>query len=232
MARKPESETPYTPGQSSEDASEPPMVIPEGIIAGSTDDKGRMALAVASGSAEIRIPAPRPRKRTRKKAASSKRSGLASAIDVAQRLVHIAASEPEPDFLTHMRLQKLLYYAQGWSLALRDRPMFNGRIEAGAHGPVVREVYSRFADFGDGPILPERVPRPQGLSPEDREFIESVWEAYKDYSVVSLRAMAHGESPWRDARGDCAPADRCTTEITHDAMKRFFEQASKSHGQG
>ena len=48
---------------------------------------------------------------------------VAKAIGVARDLVRLAADEPEPDHLTHMRLQKLLYYVQGWSLAIRNGPL-------------------------------------------------------------------------------------------------------------
>jgi uncharacterized phage-associated protein len=150
-----------------------------------------------------------------------------SAVEVAKYFLQLAASEDEPEYLTHMRLQKLLYYAQGWSLAMRDRPMFPERIEAWAHGPVVKKVYPMFASFGDAPIPFDKVGAPEKLTREDKEFIASVWEAYKVYSATSLRNMTHNEAPWKDARNGCAPADRCSNEITHDAMKRFFGGASR-----
>lgn len=152
-------------------------------------------------------------------------------MDVARYLIFLAASEPEPEFLTHMRLHKLLYYVQGWSLALRKRPIFPDRIEAWAHGPVVRDLYPHFADNGDKPITPQDLLISDRLSEDDKDLIGSVWEAYKAYSSSSLRSMTHNEAPWKEARGQCAPADRCTTEITQDALKRFFTQASKQHGQ-
>lgn len=62
---------------------------------------------------------------------------MASAYEVAQHLIRLAEFEEEPDYLTHLRLQKLLYYVQAWSMAMRSRPMFPERIEAWGHGPVV-----------------------------------------------------------------------------------------------
>lgn len=147
---------------------------------------------------------------------------MAKSLDVARNLIHLAAAEEEPENLTHMRLQKLLYYVQGWSLALRGKPMFNGRIEAWAHGPVVRELYSHFTQYGENPIQVNEIPDSEELDTDEVEFIQSVWESYKPYSASSLRAMTHKEPPWVDARGSCAPADRCDTEITHDAMRRYF----------
>lgn len=162
-----------------------------------------------------------------RKASKRRDNGSPSALDVARYLIHLAACENEPEYLTHLRIHKLLYYVQGWSLALRGKAMFQDRIEAWAHGPVVPSVYPIFADFGDRPIAPENMLIPRGLSDDDKELIESVWESYKAYSSSSLRAMTHKEAPWKDARGKCAPADRCTTEITKTALKRYFTQFAK-----
>ena len=181
-------------------------------------------VSCSTGPSEQPVTVPNPPSR------SASQDRAPDALDVARYLIYLAAVEPEPEYLTHMRLQKLLYYVQGWSLALKKRPMFSDRIEAWAHGPVVRSVYPQFADFGDQPIPPQKLLISDRLSDEDREFIESVWEAYKGYSSSSLRAMTHKEAPWRETRGQCAPADRCTAEITQDALKRFFTRASKRHG--
>jgi uncharacterized phage-associated protein len=147
------------------------------------------------------------------------------AIDVANRLIHLANAEDEPEHLTHLRLQKLLYYVQGWSLGLRNEPAFEGRIEAWAHGPVVREIYPVFADFGKNPINPDEYENPS-LDGVEAEFIAEVWEAYKPYSSSSLREMTHNERPWIVARGSCSPTDKCETEITHAMLREFFKELS------
>lgn len=149
---------------------------------------------------------------------------LVQSIEAARCLIHLAAMEDEAEFLTHMRLQKLLYYVQGWSLGLRGAPFFHGRIEAWAHGPVVRDVYPAFADYDNWPIPAGEVPAPGGIEGDDLEFIRDVWDAYKPYSASALRQMTHEEAPWIDARGGCGPADRCTNEITHEAMRRYFSR--------
>lgn len=149
---------------------------------------------------------------------------MAKAIEVARYLIYLAASQEEPDLLSPMRLQKLLYYVQGWSLALRGEPMFPERIEAWAHGPVVPVVYNGFRSYGDSSIATTNVPPPKNLTHAERDFIDSVWDPYKDYSASSLRAMTHREEPWLDARRGYGPGERCSVEITHDAMRSFFEQ--------
>lgn len=153
---------------------------------------------------------------------------MATAIDVAKLLIRLGAWEDEPEFLSHLRLQKLLYYVQGWSLALRGKPMFNARIEAWAHGPVVKELYAVFAQYGFDPIPPAQFETASRLTEPEAKFICQVWESYKDYSATSLRSMTHQEPPWIEARRGCGPADRCDREITHESMRRYFsEQAAE-----
>jgi uncharacterized phage-associated protein len=157
---------------------------------------------------------------------------MADAIDVAKFLIQLAGAEDEPDQLSHLRLQKLLYYSQGWSLALRKRPLFEDRIEAWAHGPVVPSVYPVFASHGNGFIPADDLELSEdALDKDEQELIESVWNAYKPFSALSLREMTHKESPWREARGTCRPFDRCSREITQYSMKKYFKSiAPKSRG--
>jgi uncharacterized phage-associated protein len=159
-----------------------------------------------------------------KPVATKRKNGRATPMDVARYLVYLASCEEEPDFLSHLRLQKLLYYVQGWSLAMRNKPMFDGRIEAWAHGPVVRDLYPQLNEFGRRPISVEDIGLPQNLTEDEFEFVASVWESYKKFSASSLREMTHKESPWVDARGGCGPADRSDSEITLKAMKEFFSK--------
>lgn len=147
---------------------------------------------------------------------------MAKAIEVARYLIQLAASEDEPDLLSHLRLQKLLYYVQGWSLAMRGKAMFRERIEAWAHGPVVRSIYPVFADYGFESIPPDRFIGPTSLEPAEEQFIASVWKSYKGFSASCLREMTHQEAPWRDARAGLDPAARCDRQITVEAMRDFF----------
>ena len=126
--------------------------------------------------------------------------GLANAADVARLIVDLAAIEDEPQFVSHLQLQKLLYYVQGWSLAIRDRPIFVESIQAWAHGPVVKSLYPKLAGFGNRPITAQEIGAPdRELTQQDRDFVNSVWNAYKVYSPFSLRNLTHSEDPWRAA---------------------------------
>ena len=149
---------------------------------------------------------------------------MARAIDVARCLVNLAVCEDEPDTLTHLRLQKLLYYCQAWSLAKRDRPLFPEPIEAWSSGPIVIDIYRRFSDQGMVPIYPESFdPEDESeIDPEESHFVVSVWEAYKGFSASKLRDMTHEEDPWIQAREGYGPAQRCEVEIKPEAIRDYF----------
>jgi len=153
---------------------------------------------------------------------------MATAIEVAKRLIHLAASEEEPDFLTPMQLQKLLYYAQGWSLALRGKPLFGEPVLAWKHGPVVREVFNLFKYWKDLPIRAAEVPVSIGLDPDEERHVEYVWSFYSGYSASALRKMTHDERPWVDARGDVPEGDPSDEEITQESMRAFFVEQKDS----
>ena len=80
-----------------------------------------------------------------------------SAQKIAEYFVWKGQAEKQP--ITNKKLQKLLYYAQAWSLVVRDQKLFKDKIEAWVHGPAVRDVYLEYKRFGFNPIdrkIPEK----------------------------------------------------------------------------
>lgn len=153
---------------------------------------------------------------------------MAKAFDIAKYYIKLAQSEDEPDSLSHLRIQKLLYYAQGWSLVLRKKPIFQEKIEAWAHGPVVPLVYPSFATFRSDLIPANHYDLDEdALTDDECELVQSVWNVYKQFSAIKLREMTHKESPWRDAHGNCKPGEKCKEEITRPAMKKYFSRLAR-----
>lgn len=70
------------------------------------------------------------------------RSTVYKSREIADYIILYFQEHGEP--LTNLKLQKLLYYAKGWYLALYDKPLFNDKIEAWVHGPVVPSIYHAF----------------------------------------------------------------------------------------
>jgi uncharacterized phage-associated protein len=124
--------------------------------------------------------------------------------------------------LTHLRLQKLLYYVQGWHLAAFGRPLFDDRFRAWRLGPVTEGVYQELKRFGCCGLSPDDLGPPETLTPEQEAFVTGVWERYKDHSASALVRLTHAEPPWRDARSNVAADEMSGAEITQDALRDFF----------
>jgi uncharacterized phage-associated protein len=135
----------------------------------------------------------------------------------------IAWAEAEDDELSNLKLQKLLYYAQGHYLARCGSPLFTDEMQAWVHGPVVPPVYRAFKKFGSSPLmLPDTDPFTWDQVDEaTADFLGQVWNTYGCYSAGRLRNMTHDEPPWRDNwRGD----DERGAAIPDDDMQAYFQQ--------
>lgn len=124
------------------------------------------------------------------------------------------------DSITHLKLQKLLYYAQAWSLVLLERPLFKEEIQAWMHGPVIPNVYDEYCVFGYNEIpMPEICPI---IENKDEEVLEEVMKTYGIYQAKYLEMLTHQELPWKEARGDLTLEARCDKPISLDTMKNFY----------
>lgn len=106
-------------------------------------------------------------------------------------------SEEDEEFLTNLKLQKMLYYAQGASLALKDRPLFDDEIVHWQHGPVVKAVYWGYASNGGKPIIYDE-DYTDTIDPETDALLQDVYATFGCYSAWGLRNMTHQEAPWKD----------------------------------
>lgn len=120
-----------------------------------------------------------------------------------------------------MKLQKLVYYAQAWSLVWDERPLFNSRIEAWANGPICRDLYTchrgEFATRAD--MFPGDSNR---LTAEEIDTIDAVLAAYGHLSGQQLSDLSHNERPWREAREGVIDGASSTNEVSLEAMQEFY----------
>ena len=109
-----------------------------------------------------------------------------------------------------LKLQKLIYYAHGWALALLDRPLIDEQVQAWKYGPVIASVYHAFKRFGNGRILELSVDFDDAGNPytptipqtavDQRKLLNRVWAIYGGFSGVQLSNMTHQPgSPWSQA---------------------------------
>jgi len=149
-----------------------------------------------------------------------KDSSPAKAVEVAAFLVELGEHELEVDQVDQLRCQKLLYFIQGWALARLGRPMFEERIEAWVKGPVVPEVRKHTKKFGREKFVAKRSAE---LSEQDKDFIASVWQDYRQYSNSGLIELTHEPGPWKDARAGLTDDESSRRVIELDALERHFK---------
>lgn len=140
------------------------------------------------------------------------------ALDIAKKLIFKAQND-EPnggERLTNLKLQKLLYYQQGFHLAFFGTPLFAEDVEAWMYGPVVPAVYDEYSAYGSS-ALPE-VKEPVSLSENEEELFNEVYDAYREFSAIGLMNRTHSERPWLDA----VPHDRGTV-ISQESMMSYFK---------
>jgi uncharacterized phage-associated protein len=122
--------------------------------------------------------------------------------------------------MTAMRLQKLAYYSQAWSLVWDEQVLFPERIEAWANGPVVVELYKEY----QGSFIIEQAASGDidELSPDQWETIDVVLNQYGKLTAQQLSDQTHSEAPWIDARKGMSPNERGNSEITHAALHEYY----------
>jgi len=151
---------------------------------------------------------------------------MTTALEAAKYLVELASREPdEAEPMTNLRVQKLLYYAQGWHLGLFGRPLFADPLQAWENGPVVPTVYEAVKSaVGDMPARPLTLTDlgTAVLPGRDRVFLETIWKKYRTFSATGLKELSHAEPPWIEARGAVPEGGVSDAEITAESLGRFF----------
>jgi uncharacterized phage-associated protein len=145
-----------------------------------------------------------------------------AAVSVAREFVLLSHAGDEPDPLTPSRLQKLLYYAQGWSLAVRESCLFPEKILATRHGPAVRQV--RPPRTPAGVVTRDGFAAAPPLSEEQKGFVRAVWNTYRGLSASRLADMARDEAPWRSARGGRTADDLAAPQISLESLADHFDR--------
>lgn len=141
---------------------------------------------------------------------------MPSVLDVAQYILEKRGG------MSTWKLQKLVYYAQAWSLVWDEKVLFPERIEAWANGPVVPELYALHR--GAFRIDSVQGGRPSRLGSVSRETIDAVLGKYGGKSSQWLRDLTHREPPWQlaRARDGLREGERGNAEIRHGDMADYY----------
>lgn len=124
--------------------------------------------------------------------------------------------------ITTMKLQKLVYYCQAWSLGWDEVPLFNENFEAWANGPVCPQLFERhrglfvvdvslFSDFPDFEFNSDAI-----------ETMKSVLSFYGDKEPQWLSELTHKEAPWKEARHGVPNGVSSTNVISKESMQQYY----------
>ena len=137
-----------------------------------------------------------------------------SALDVASYILKKMGP------MTTMKLQKLVYYCQAWSLVWDEEPLFHEKIEAWSNGPIVRELFNEHKNMFKISELPGG--NPAKISEIQKDTIDQVLEYYGEKPSQWLSDLTHMEEPWKNARKGLAPGDKGFNEITLASMSQYY----------
>ncbi len=144
----------------------------------------------------------------------NKKSKLDS-IDVADYFL-TKIDENSGDLISNLKLQKLVYYAQGFNLAMFGKPLFHDTIEAWMYGPVIPDVYNKYKENGDGALPVPKNVNLDKYSSQTKELLDEVYNVYGQYSAWVLSGFTHNEPPYKNAW------KRKNKTIIHKELKNYF----------
>ena len=112
--------------------------------------------------------------------------------------------------LSPLKMIKLVYISHGWHLGFKNKPLIEEYVQAWDYGPVISELYHEFKIYGNqyildyakdyvekGGRLVEIEPQIEKIDSSTQNFLDDIWDIYKDYSVNELMDMTHQEgTPW------------------------------------
>lgn len=144
-----------------------------------------------------------------------------SAIDVAQNIISIYNNKVDklvsdydisPEYITHLKLQKLLYFVQALSLTIFDKKAFPEKILAWSYGPVVNEVYQKYKKNHAKEIIIED--EAKNISSGLYKIIEEVVNCYGSIDANKLVDFTHEEEPWKNTE--------INKEIEIELIKNYY----------
>ena len=134
------------------------------------------------------------------------------------------------DKITAMKLEKLCYYCQAWTLVWDETPLFNEKIEAWGKGPVSPDLYR----WHSGQFLVSINETLENLcscdlTPKQKQNIDSLILGYGDLTAQELSELTHKEAPWKEANAQCPISGMCDAEITHAMMHEYYSNLPEEY---
>ena len=132
--------------------------------------------------------------------------------------------------MSHLKLQKLLFYCDAYCLAFFGKELISDKFEAWVHGPVCRKVYDEMK--GASVLYTDVEYSPMSGVDEDVEFsklssdiqalLAEVLGTLNGWTGYQLEISTHNELPWQEARVGYSDAEKCHVEISKETTRSFY----------
>lgn len=143
---------------------------------------------------------------------------MSTVFDVAAYILELTG------YVSTMKLQKLAYYSQAYSLVKDRLPLFEEDFQAWVNGPVCPDLFcvhkhryvigsEELCGHGD----------PSSLSSHEQALIRRVCEVFSGYDGNELSCLTHEELPWKQAREGCSQTDRCSKVISIESIREYYD---------
>jgi len=133
------------------------------------------------------------------------------------------------DHISHLKIQKLLYYTDVWHRVYFNAKLFDEKPQAWVHGPVYTSVYQQYRDFGAKNIIIDKsmddIKSEMSEifeSKKKRNFINDILQFYGNKSAFALEMMTHNEVPWQKTREGYGDIEPCNEEINMKMAKKYY----------
>ena len=121
-----------------------------------------------------------------------------------------------------LKLQKLVYYAQVWSVTFYNELLFEEQIEAWQNGPVVPSLYQYCRNFSTGDY-PKQSQQIDIFSDSNLYVFNEVLRVYGRLTSTQLRTLTHREKPWIEARLGLSSNDSSNEPIMINEIQSYYQ---------
>lgn len=132
--------------------------------------------------------------------------------------------------MTHKKLQRLCYFAQALHLGQYDKPLVQNQFQAWIHGPVSPDLYLKYKQWGWN-LIDRKSKTITFENSETPEFLDAIYDKYKDHTDMELSNITKSHRPWKNARNNVPEDHYCANPISWNDMREYYrlEKENKTY---